>query len=566
MTMTRTHVEQQAFLVGAFSCRRRSETGILDFMRIRLFLLMLVATMGCYGAAPETGAKKLREVARLPTIDLAFGLKFQSGNGWTLSVVGVEEDSTAEITSLRKELNGDLSDAERFTRLAALYARANDKTNLQAAADKALELWKRRVELQPDNGPFLAEYGNSLTSAEKYGEAESVLRKATRVAPAEWKCWMELGKFLDAKAHRALGSDSLQPGENLFARIFEKSPSANQVKEAEKVFDEAGECFAKAVGSAPNEAQVFFERAAHRSMRNAFKSVYRILRGESTNRTEITKAMFTPDSISDFREVVRLSPKDPVAIGGCAFFEAWSHALQKRETLQSGEDLGNLLPDETRQSILGLFARLENLSESSDPHLAAGALTSLAIARAIVRGDFPGGISHLRRALALVPASDTASALLVSLYVSQARFDEVLTLCEQNVKRKDTIHNRSVLAKVYDKLNKAEKAEAQIRSILKKEPDHIWSNVALASLLLKRGHDESVLREARGVLEKTKPLLEKTDASGIRDLQIHYVLTVAVFYGLAGGNEAARTELKEVLGRDPDNDYAKAILAALGPQ
>ena len=98
-------------------------------MRIKLFSLLLVAMMGCYGAAPETGAKKLREVVRLPTIDLAFELKFQSGNGWILSVVGAAEDSTAEITSLRKQLKGDLSDAERFTRLAALYARANDKTN-----------------------------------------------------------------------------------------------------------------------------------------------------------------------------------------------------------------------------------------------------------------------------------------------------------------------------------------------------------------------------------------------------------------------------------------------------
>src|SRR6266704_3983356 len=119
-------------------------------MRINLISLVFVATMGCYGAAPETGAKKLREVVRLPTIDFSFNLMFQSGSGWTLSVVGAAEDSTAEITSLRKELKGDLSDAERFKRLTGLYAKANDKTKLQTAAGKASELWRRRVELQPD--------------------------------------------------------------------------------------------------------------------------------------------------------------------------------------------------------------------------------------------------------------------------------------------------------------------------------------------------------------------------------------------------------------------------------
>jgi len=154
--------------------------------------------------------------------------------------------------------------------------------------------------------------------------------------------------------------------------------------------------------------------------------------------------------------------------------------------------------------------------------------------------------------------------LLVSLHVREARFDDLLPLCEQNVKRKDTLHNRSVLAKVYDKLNKAQKAEDQIRSILRKEPDNIWANLALASLLLKRGQDESVLREAEAVLEKTAPLLEKTDTSEIRELQVHYVLTVAALYGLAGNHEAARAAVKKVLSQDQDNDYAQAVLAALG--
>src|SRR5262249_21595832 len=127
----------------------------------------------------------------------------------------------------------------------------------------------------------------------------------------------------------------------------------SQLQEAERWFDEAADCFNKAVTAAPNQAEVFFERAVHRSMRNTFKSVSRILRGESRDQTEISRAMFSPECASDFKDVVRLSPKDPLAISGCAFFEAWSQALQKRATVRPGEDLWNLLPDETRQSIQG---------------------------------------------------------------------------------------------------------------------------------------------------------------------------------------------------------------------
>jgi len=262
--------------------------------------------------------------------------------------------------------------------------------------------------------------------------------------------------------------------------------------------------------------------------------------------------------------VVRLSPKDPLAIGGCAFFEAWSQALQKRAVVQSGEDLWNLLPDETRQSILGLFARLEDLSGSSDPRLAAGAFTSLAVARAIVRGDFRGGITNLRRALALVPSSDLTADLLVSLHVREARFDDLLPLCEARVKRKDTSHNRSVLAKVYDKLNQTEKAEVQLHSILKKEPDNIWANLALASLLLKRDAEESTFREAARAFEKVSPALEKNDSSDVQDLRTYHALSVAVFYGLIGRKDAALDVVREVLKQDKDNDYAKQIIAALG--
>jgi tetratricopeptide (TPR) repeat protein len=552
--------------VARFRVVTGRETGNLALMRLNFFFLLLVTVLSCHGAAPETGAKKLREAVRLPTIHFGFNLVFRSGNGWSLSVVGAEDDPSAEIATLRKELKGDLSDAERFQRLAALYAKANDNTNLAAATDKALGLWRQRVEQQPENGPILAQYGNSLSIAQKYEEAESVLRKATRIAPTEWKCWLVLGLFLDAKAQRALGSDSWQPGENLFARIFDKPPPANQVKEAEKLFDEAGECFNQAVAAAPREPETFFERALHRSMRNACKSAFRLLRDELTDRSEITKAMFTADCIPDFREVARLSPKDHLAIGGCAFFEAWSRALEKRAVVQTGEDLWNLLPDETRQSILGLFARLEDLTGSPDPRLAAGAFASLAVARSCVRGDFQGGITHLRRALALVPSSDKTMDLLLSFYVSEGKFEEMLPLCEERVKRKDSIRNCGVLAKVYDKLNKVEKAEAQLRSILKKEPDNLWATVSLASLQLKRSHDESLLREAEVLLKKTGPLLGKTDAPDNRDLQVHYVLTVAVFYGLTGGTEAARAEVRRVLSQDQDNDYAKAVLAALGPQ
>ena len=35
-------------------------------------------------------------------------------------------------------------------------------------------------------------------------EAESVLRRAAGLAPREWKCWVALGRFLDAQARHTI--------------------------------------------------------------------------------------------------------------------------------------------------------------------------------------------------------------------------------------------------------------------------------------------------------------------------------------------------------------------------
>jgi hypothetical protein len=69
-------------------------------MRVTCWLPLLCLSLSCPAAAPETGAKKLRETIRLPTINLSFHLTFASGKGWTLDVDGVQEDASAEIVKL----------------------------------------------------------------------------------------------------------------------------------------------------------------------------------------------------------------------------------------------------------------------------------------------------------------------------------------------------------------------------------------------------------------------------------------------------------------------------------
>ncbi len=362
---------------------------------LQVFAVLCAAT-ACWSAAPETGGRKLREVVRLPTIDFSFHFASHTREGWILEVAGAEPDYKGEITKLRGELKGDGTDAERYARLSWLCDHSRDETNSTIAAKKAVELFRPRIELQPDNAPLLTAIGEALSDAERFDETESVLRKATRIAPTEWKCWTALGNVPDRKAVRAWGFFSLNPEDALTERTSKTPPTAEQMKEAEKLLDAAGECVDKAVAAAPNEAQVCFERALHRYWRSVFVAASKGVRGISSDRTQIPGTMFDRECIHDFREVARLSPADPVAIGGCAFFEACAQRFSQKTSFSSGEEFWNSLPEETRQSIRQALARLEALGESQNRQLAGGALTALAALRASVRGDLADAFGNLR--------------------------------------------------------------------------------------------------------------------------------------------------------------------------
>ncbi len=155
--------------------------------------------------------------------------------------------------------------------------------------------------------------------------------------------------------------------------------------------------------------------------------------------------------------------------------------------------------------------------------------------------------------------------MLIGLYAGESKFEEMLPPCEDRVKKKDASYRRFVLAKVYDRLPLPDQAEEQIRAVLKKEPENVWGNLALASLLLKCGSNEAALREAGELLSKSYRVLEKEpDTSRNYFSKIHCFLNTAIYYGLSGNVEPARQAVRKILDSDKDNDYAKEILSALG--
>jgi hypothetical protein len=125
--------------------------------------------------------QQLRKLACLPScnfmvdVDGANLSEFQKANDL--------KDAVKRITALEKEMKGDATDAERFMALGELY---DDDARCEHAWTQARELFKRRLQVEPDNGWLHAQY--SLAICQNAAEAEAEARMAVRLAPKDWRC------------------------------------------------------------------------------------------------------------------------------------------------------------------------------------------------------------------------------------------------------------------------------------------------------------------------------------------------------------------------------------------
>src|SRR4051812_27063789 len=147
--------------------------------RWHLCLAFLVATACLQAAAPEPGTERLRKLLKLPMISLETGFSFKPEGGFSPSDTKV--DVSREISEARKELKGDSSDAQRYTRLGDLYAKSGDAKKSDDSYHKAATFFRQQAATRPDDPELLASWGRALWADGRNDEAESVLRRAIRI-------------------------------------------------------------------------------------------------------------------------------------------------------------------------------------------------------------------------------------------------------------------------------------------------------------------------------------------------------------------------------------------------
>ncbi len=142
-------------------------------------------------------------------------------------------------------------------------------------------------------------------------------------------------------------------------------------------------------------------------------------------------------------------------------------------------------------------------------------------------------------------------------------YGEMLTVCEDLVKRKETPENLLLLAGAYSLTGHPDFMMKQLERAVKIAPGDFSSQIGLAAMLLKRTDDASLAQAAEHI-RLARTALEKLPSNGDNaQMEVEYIFTAGLYQALAGDTERARSAFHAVLERDPGYDKAKEALKAL---
>ena len=514
---------------------------------------------------PELGKGKLRRLVKLPLVSFPANWVFDPERGFQLGTPGAER--AERLAEVGRELGQDPDDPVRLRELGTLLDELNEPARARAARNRALQIFKRRLELQPDNARVLREYGRTLAEAARSDEAESALRRAVELAPEDWQNWLALGRFLDTESRRDIFERARVAPD---ARTAGRGRSGGTVLAPDRValarrrLAEAGACYDTARTHAEAEPEVHLRRGLHLTLQNYLLHQIRQAAGERPSEAEALRDFFSPECVAELRRASELSPRDYHLLGNVALFELYSLSAQSGRAGIQPEATFQTLPESAQRTLRHTLARLEDLAGDANRRLASGALEVLGILQGPVLHEPHSALASLERALALDPTRGQAWELAAGTLARTGDYAGLLDLSEDRLRREDTLRSRLLLAKAYEKLRRWEEAEGEVLAALQKSPDDFTANLALTALLLRRSDDPETLAEAGTWLGRSdKALSRLTAAQKPRELLVEYSLLRAVYLGLTDDVEGARQWTNSVLEVEPENPVAKEILAAM---
>jgi Tfp pilus assembly protein PilF len=538
--------------------------------------------------------EKLRELARVPSVHWQFTLPLKLS---PLSEKIKNMNSTERnkrICNLEKELSGNAKDADIYLKLGSLY---EDEEKQKEAYAQAAVLFRERIQVDPKNGWLRARYARTL---DNNLQAEEQALEGVRLAPENWRCWEALGAVYARQFYGPLqkalqhgGIRIAEPSQGILGDLLQKPRQAlKQESEEHDASQDSGNeeswflerpselscaeiqtmttnlqkawrCYDKMAVLAPEDPDVYWSRIEFQG--NCWSGA--MLHDDAG---QAFVANFTA-YVEDYRKLARLRPNDPdiqARFASVICLAALSQGLApiSKDGNREGDEINRrnwkrALSPENRIEVYKVVAKLEKLANGKDRTVAESSLRHLATLLPVL-GEWKKGERYARRGIAIQPDNaDFWNCLLGSLR-EQKRGDDYIRVCRDMLTHIPTgeVHFQVAFCRVaQEKFHAAEKV---LREGLKKEPQHIPCNVALAAVLIRCSKKADTLAEADALLDRaTKGIEESKDKEAVQHYYRDAVFNRGIIAGLRGDVAASWIYFNALPDDDGDAKKARSLFS-----
>lgn len=528
--------------------------------------LLLTVALSAQAVAPPRGNDRLRELVAYPQMNLSlnYGVSFQCDELIVSKGIAPE----IQISQLREALKQHPDEVRQLLQLGTILESQGDTNAATACYRQAEQVCRSRMAARPQDGLALTDLGKALHQMGDNGAAENTFRKAVLVSSNDWRCWVGLGDFLvyerflemyPDKFRRGLGLSTHSPAEE----ILNFRPEPQALKRAEAAGGEASRCFDRALALAPRESEVYFQRAGFMCVSNWQNCLLRHYRdGEEIGDTQLTSAFFAPEAVANMERAAELDYNNYERISLAAYF-GWT-----RGVIEAGSPTNytvDMLPEKSRRSIRNDMTHLENLSEKSDPKLAAGALECLGFLNFAFKNQAVA-LADFKHAVALDPSREASWDLWLGMLIfSSGTPQEIVTVCQSRLDHQDSARNHLLLAKALVRAGKWSDAIIHAEAAGKLETNNVVPPLFVAAIALKQSAQTNYLAMAGEKLAQANVLMGKMSAGNDKAERMReFGLNVIIFYVLANEPDMARNTARDYLKYFPDSEEVREIMKDLG--
>jgi tetratricopeptide (TPR) repeat protein len=516
-------------------------------------------------AAQPVDKAKLRAATTLPSVT-SF-LKIGSDDLDRREPSGKKIDFARKIAGLNKRLDGSARDADVYLDLAECYRVVKDDDKRTLAGHKAGEVLQPLLDKAgPADGRLLATYCKALWVCEpdEVAKREKWCRQASRIAPAEWRCWAQLGNLGVSKFYAILngaGDKALRPGtmKTMLADLVALHPSTASVDAAARCLEESSQCYAQVRRLAGHDPEAIFACfGSFDSVEPFLVQTIDVLRGLPP------KALLRRDHtwVKDATELADLYPDNMMWQMQGALWEM-GFAMAERPVPSPAEaSKAPCITPAGRKAVQKYLDRLARGGQNEDAQAAAYCHRGLAYFHMNLE-EIDAAVKAGRRALELDPDLPEVWELLGVVAAMQGQKAEAVEIFRSALKRFPTAHNHYLVAKALAKADRLPEAEQELRDALKAFPDDLTCMAGLAAILILRSDKADTLPEAMQLMQTVNYQVQpdKLPSDLVQDLT---ALTV-ICEGLTNHEDQARSLLAAMLRRVPETAELRKIREALGP-